>query len=60
MTRYADSHKNKGWQAFAAGVAAAYAKELLSVVPPAEVRMSLALDEIIREKNGQYHAFRYQ
>lgn len=34
---YADSHKNKRWQAHAAGTAAAYAKELLSVIPTAEV-----------------------
>ncbi|KAF7122777.1 hypothetical protein CNMCM5793_000887 [Aspergillus hiratsukae] len=31
---YADSHKNKKWQPYAAGVAAAYGKELLSVVEP--------------------------
>lgn len=30
---YADSHKNKEWQGYAAAVAAAYAKELLFVVP---------------------------
>ncbi|KAJ5904683.1 uncharacterized protein N7473_001599 [Penicillium subrubescens] len=29
---YADTHKNKEWQGYAAAVAAAYAKELLSVV----------------------------
>ncbi|PVH92359.1 ankyrin [Periconia macrospinosa] len=34
---YADSHKNKRWQSYAAGTAAAYAKELLSVIPPADV-----------------------
>jgi nucleoside phosphorylase len=34
---YADSHKNKRWQAFAAGTAAAYTKEVLSVIPPADV-----------------------
>ncbi|KAJ5715197.1 uncharacterized protein N7483_012378 [Penicillium malachiteum] len=34
---YADSHKNKEWQGFAAAVAAAYAKELLLVVPVSEV-----------------------
>ncbi|KAJ4285976.1 hypothetical protein N0V90_013542 [Kalmusia sp. IMI 367209] len=34
---YADSHKNKQWQAYAAGTAAAYAKELLSVIPVAAV-----------------------
>ncbi|KAJ6014042.1 hypothetical protein N7540_008633 [Penicillium herquei] len=34
---YADSHKNKEWQGYAAAVAAAYAKELLLVVPIHEV-----------------------
>jgi nucleoside phosphorylase len=30
---YADSHKNKEWQGYAAAVAAAYAKELLLIAP---------------------------
>jgi nucleoside phosphorylase len=30
---YADSHKNKIWQPYAAATAAAYAKELLHVIP---------------------------
>ena len=30
---YADSHKNKIWQPYAAATAAAYAKELLRVIP---------------------------
>ncbi|KAK6359537.1 hypothetical protein TWF696_000691 [Orbilia brochopaga] len=30
---YADSHKNKCWQPYAAATAAAYAKELLAVIP---------------------------
>lgn len=34
---YADSHKNKQWQPYAAAVAAAYMKELLMVVPPQQV-----------------------
>ncbi|KAF2403465.1 purine and uridine phosphorylase, partial [Trichodelitschia bisporula] len=34
---YSDSHKNKSWQPYAAGTAAAYAKELLLLVPPAKV-----------------------
>ncbi|KAH8728938.1 nucleoside phosphorylase domain-containing protein [Phaeosphaeriaceae sp. PMI808] len=33
---YADSHKNKAWQAYAAGTAAACAKEMLSVIPRLE------------------------
>jgi nucleoside phosphorylase len=34
---YADSHKNKNWQPYAAATAAAYAKELLSVIPVADI-----------------------
>ncbi|KAH8426344.1 uncharacterized protein LDX57_004087 [Aspergillus melleus] len=34
---YADSHKNKQWQEYAAVNAAAYAKELLLIVPPTQV-----------------------
>lgn len=34
---YADSHKQKDFQRYAAAVAAAYTKELLSVVPPERV-----------------------
>jgi hypothetical protein len=34
---YADSHKNKKWQPYAAATAAACAKELLSLIPSAEV-----------------------
>ena len=33
---YADSHKNKRWQPYAAATASAYAKELLSVIPSNE------------------------
>lgn len=34
---YSDSHKNKLWQRYAAATAAAYARELLEAIPPAEV-----------------------
>jgi nucleoside phosphorylase len=34
---YADTHKSKHWQAYAAATAAAYAKELLHVVPESQV-----------------------
>jgi nucleoside phosphorylase len=37
ISDYADSHKNDKWQAYAAGTAAAYAKELLLVIPAADV-----------------------
>jgi nucleoside phosphorylase len=52
---YADSHKNKKWQAYAAATAAtaaACAKEVLSVIPPAQVAQSPTVNRIIREKNG--------
>jgi nucleoside phosphorylase len=34
---YADSHKNKAWQPYAAAAAAAYAKELLSIIPAQDI-----------------------
>ena len=34
---YADSHKNKIWQKYAAATAAAYAKEVLLVLPPVQL-----------------------
>ncbi|EUC39412.1 hypothetical protein COCCADRAFT_152 [Bipolaris zeicola 26-R-13] len=45
---YADSHKNKQWQAYAAGTAAAYTKEILSVISPAEVAMSRMVEEAVK------------
>lgn len=43
---YADSHKNKQWQPYAAATAAAYAKELLCYVPAKEIEAaSKAADE---------------
>ncbi|KAJ0424615.1 nucleoside phosphorylase domain-containing protein [Aspergillus carlsbadensis] len=37
ISDYADSHKNDHWQGYAAATAAAYAKELLSVITPRQV-----------------------
>ncbi|VUC38138.1 unnamed protein product [Clonostachys rosea] len=34
---YADGHKNKQWQPYAAAVAAAYMKELLATIPPFQI-----------------------
>jgi nucleoside phosphorylase len=34
ISDYADSHKNDTWRSYAAGTAAAYAKDLLRVIPP--------------------------
>ncbi|KAF3925411.1 Ankyrin-1 [Arthrobotrys entomopaga] len=43
---YSDSHKNKEWQGYAAMSAAAYAKDLLSEVPPAKVEATMKIIEI--------------
>ncbi|RYP09765.1 hypothetical protein DL764_001100 [Monosporascus ibericus] len=44
---YADSHKNKRWQPYAAATAAAYMKELLEIIPPSQVdRTPRAVDTI--------------
>ena len=40
---YADSHKNKQWQPYAAVTAAAYAKELLGVISSEAVRQTLRI-----------------
>jgi nucleoside phosphorylase len=42
ICNYADSHKNKSWRPFAAVSAAAFAKELLSVLPPQDVQKMTA------------------
>lgn len=39
---YSDSHKNKKWQQYAAATAAAYAKELLYMVPAQELTVDIA------------------
>ncbi|KAL0939597.1 uncharacterized protein CTRU02_206207 [Colletotrichum truncatum] len=36
---YADAHKNKSWQKYAAATAAAYAREFLSVLPLSDIRI---------------------
>jgi nucleoside phosphorylase len=49
---YADSHKNKTWQPYAAATAAACAKELLSVIPSAEVIKTRTMNEALNGKDG--------
>jgi nucleoside phosphorylase len=49
---YADSHKDKKWQPYAAGTAAAYAKEVLSVIPAADMAKTHTVDEAIRKTVG--------
>ena len=51
---YADSHKNKAWQPYAAATAAAYARELLLVLPTAEVALLPLLTGDIRQCQGMF------
>ncbi|KAF6793373.1 g-protein beta wd-40 repeats containing [Colletotrichum sojae] len=44
---YADSHKNKTWQEYAAATAAAFAKELLSVIPPERVLQEKPIQQLV-------------
>jgi nucleoside phosphorylase len=45
---YADSHKNKKWQPYAAATAAAYMKELLSAIPPQDVVKVVVASEAVK------------
>ncbi|KAJ4985398.1 phosphorylase superfamily protein [Stagonosporopsis vannaccii] len=51
---YSDSHKNKSWQPYAAGTAAAYAKELLSTIMPQKVERMRRAAESIRTNGGEW------
>lgn len=44
---YSDSHKNKAWQGYAAMVAAAYAKDLLSRINPSRVNNEKKIGEVL-------------
>ncbi|KAI2482598.1 Pfs Nucleoside phosphorylase [Pyrenophora tritici-repentis] len=46
---YADSHKNKRWQLYAAGMAAAYAKEVLLVIPPSMVEAEKKIVDVMSD-----------
>ncbi|KAF3914645.1 hypothetical protein AA313_de0203084 [Arthrobotrys entomopaga] len=50
---YADSHKNKMWQPYAAATAAAYAKELLSIIPPQEINQTAKAAEAFEKSKEQ-------
>jgi nucleoside phosphorylase len=44
---YSDSHKNKEWQGYAAMTAAAYAKDLLSRIPPNKVEAEQRISDVL-------------
>jgi nucleoside phosphorylase len=46
---YADSHKNDAWHAYAAMTAAAYAKEFLQYISPAQTRLEKPIQDIVGE-----------
>ncbi|KAI8235988.1 hypothetical protein K4K55_004026 [Colletotrichum sp. SAR 10_96] len=46
---YADSHKNKRWQEYAAATAAAFAKELLSVIPSDRVLQEKPIPQLVSD-----------
>jgi nucleoside phosphorylase len=45
---YADSHKNKQWQPYAAATAAAYTKELLSIIPAQEIVATTKVVDVLQ------------
>jgi nucleoside phosphorylase len=51
---YADSHKNRVWQPYAAATAAAYAKELISVISPEDIAKARTVDDVMKRSIGQY------
>ncbi|KAN0083541.1 WD40-repeat-containing domain protein [Elaphomyces granulatus] len=52
---YADSHKNKQWQGYAAATAAAYAKELLSVIHPNQVEKTPSVTDVPNVMTDEDH-----
>jgi hypothetical protein len=56
---YADTHKNKRWQPYAAAVAAACAKAVLLLVPTVEAFKLCHEDETIRRKGKPMYKFRF-
>jgi hypothetical protein len=53
---YADSHKNKRWQPYAAAVASAYMKELVMAIPApqvAQTRNAVESTEGLKDSKGQ-------
>ncbi|KAK4862353.1 hypothetical protein LT330_010781 [Penicillium expansum] len=50
---YADTHKNKEWQGYAALAAASYAKELLSYIPTAHVSQENLVVDVCSSLKGE-------
>lgn len=52
---YADSHKNKEWQGYAAMTAAAYAKDLLYRIPPNKVEAEQRIKDTLSHGQSSIH-----
>lgn len=51
---YADSHKNQEWQGYAAAVAAAYAKELVLVVPIDQIKTTPTARDALADSGERF------
>jgi nucleoside phosphorylase len=49
ISDYADTHKSPSWRGYAAGTAAAFAKELLHIMPPRSVEQSPTILGLIND-----------
>jgi nucleoside phosphorylase len=53
ISNYSDSHKNDGWHDYAAATAAAFAKELLNHLAPAEVKSTQTIVQAMGNMTSQ-------
>jgi nucleoside phosphorylase len=54
---YSDSHKNEIWHKYAAATAAAYAKDLLTVIPSLGVENTWTIEQTVLAEKGRIWAF---
>lgn len=47
ICNYSDTHKSKAWQGYAAMTAAAYAKDLLNMIAPKEIKAEKKISEVL-------------
>jgi nucleoside phosphorylase len=53
ISDYSDSHKNDGWQRYAAASAAAFAKELLNHLAPTKVAQTQTIEQAMGDMSSQ-------
>ncbi|KAI4718393.1 hypothetical protein E4T48_05431 [Aureobasidium sp. EXF-10727] len=53
ISDYSDSHKNDGWQRYAAATAAAFAKELLNHLAPTKVAQTQTINQAMDDLSSQ-------